>query len=209
MATSSHSRLDPLDGQRFRLLGGAHWRHLLRAGLGGGELAWTLRRLGSGELFLAATRDGLCRVHLAEVANVEALIAESLGGELEAEAVRHADGLLAPFARRLEAWLEAPAEVELDLPVDAAGTDFQREVWKALTLIPLGEVRSYKDVAVALGRAAASRAVGGACGANPVPFVVPCHRVVGSDGRMTGFGLGVEMKERLLGAEAGIRTLPL
>ena len=201
---------DALDEGRFRVLGGASWRHRLRAALGGDEVAWTVRRLpGQGELFVAATRDGLCRVHLGRVDDVEAELRRGFGEGDRPRSVRHRDQLLAPFVDRLAEWLADPGGVELDLPVDAAGTEFQREVWKALTAIPAGEVRSYKEVAVAMGRESASRAVGGACGANPVPFVVPCHRVVGSGGKLTGFGLGVSVKQRLLAAESGVRSLPL
>lgn len=201
---------DSLDAGRFRLLGDSQWRGRLRDRLGDRQVAWTARRLdGWGELFLAATRDGLCRVTLGDLADVEADLAATFGEDGAPESVRREDELLAPLADRIADFLADPLGVELDLPVDAAGTDFQREVWLALTRIPAGAVESYGDVATALGRPGGARAVGGACGANPVPFVVPCHRVVGSSGKLTGFGLGVELKERLLQAESGTQMLPL
>ena len=89
---------------------------------------------------------------------------------------------------------------ELDL--DAPGTDFQRSVWAAVAAIPYGETASYADVALAAGRPRASRAVGAANGANPLPIVVPCHRVVGADGSLTGFAGGLEAKRWLLAHEA-------
>ncbi|HSR68255.1 MAG TPA: methylated-DNA--[protein]-cysteine S-methyltransferase [Acidobacteriota bacterium] len=88
-----------------------------------------------------------------------------------------------------------------NLPLKLRGTDFQKQVWTALCEIPYGETRSYAQIARAIGRPSAVRAVGAANGANPIPIVVPCHRVVGSDGSMTGFGGGVETKVRLLSLE--------
>lgn len=87
------------------------------------------------------------------------------------------------------------------LPLDIRGTPFQLSVWRALRDIPYGEVRSYGQLAAAIGRPAAVRAVGAANGANPVPIVVPCHRVIGADGRLVGFGGGIEWKLRLLAIE--------
>ncbi len=96
-----------------------------------------------------------------------------------------------------------------DLALAPEGTTFQREVWTALTTIPYGETVSYGELARHLGRPAASRAVGAANGRNSIPIVIPCHRVVGADGSLTGFGGGLVIKRRLLELEAGIRqTLP-
>ena len=81
------------------------------------------------------------------------------------------------------------------------GTDFQRDVWKALRAIPYGEVRTYGQIAAALGRPNAARAVGAACGANPVPVIVPCHRVVAAGGGLGGFSGGLHWKKRLLHLE--------
>jgi AraC family transcriptional regulator of adaptative response/methylated-DNA-[protein]-cysteine methyltransferase len=86
-------------------------------------------------------------------------------------------------------------------PIDVRATAFQQRVWKALQAIPRGETRSYSEIAVQLGAPTASRAVASACGANPVAVVVPCHRVVGKDGSMTGYHWGVERKRKLLEAE--------
>lgn len=83
----------------------------------------------------------------------------------------------------------------------SSGTSFQQKVWRALTKIPFGQTRSYAWVAQKIGKPKASRAVGAACGANPVPVVIPCHRVVASDGSLGGFGGGLPMKRRLLAVE--------
>ena len=87
---------------------------------------------------------------------------------------------------------------EFDLPLAPAGTPFQLKVWKALTEIPFGSTWSYKDLALRIGDPKAVRAVGAANGRNPLPIVVPCHRVIGSDGRMVGFGGGLPVKQFLL-----------
>ena len=88
-----------------------------------------------------------------------------------------------------------------DLPLAPTGTTFQRKVLEALQAIPYGETRSYKEVATAIGKPRAVRAVGAANGRNPIPIIIPCHRVIGSDGSLTGFGGGLEVKRRLLALE--------
>ena len=111
----------------------------------------------------------------------------------------------APFREaiaQLEAYF-AGALRRFDLPLAPEGTPFQREVWSALTAIPYGETVSYGELARRLGRPAASRAVGAANGQNPIPIVIPCHRVIGADGSLTGFGGGLAIKRRLLDLEAG------
>ena len=90
---------------------------------------------------------------------------------------------------------------EFSLHLDVRGTEFQRSVWAELPKIPYGETRSYGDIARAIDRPRAVRAVGAANGANPLPLVLPCHRVIASDGRLQGFGGGIELKSRLLAME--------
>jgi methylated-DNA-[protein]-cysteine S-methyltransferase len=94
-----------------------------------------------------------------------------------------------------------------NLPLDMRGTPFQKNVWEALLAIPFGETRSYGDLAKQLGTPSASRAVGAANGRNPISIVVPCHRVIGSSGKLTGFAGGLETKAHLLGLEGGDQTL--
>ncbi|MDR2698180.1 MAG: methylated-DNA--[protein]-cysteine S-methyltransferase [Candidatus Methanoplasma sp.] len=93
---------------------------------------------------------------------------------------------------------------DFDLPLKIEGTDFQKSVWNELRKIPYGETASYKDIAEGIGRPNASRAVGSACGANPIPLIIPCHRVITSDGGLGGFGGGLALKRRLMDIE-GIR----
>jgi O-6-methylguanine DNA methyltransferase len=90
---------------------------------------------------------------------------------------------------------------EFDIPLDLRGTEFQQQVWSAVLEIPYAETRTYQDVARSVGRPRASRAVGGAVSANPVPLVVPCHRVVAAAGKLGGFGGGLDLKARLLAME--------
>lgn len=92
-----------------------------------------------------------------------------------------------------------------DLPLSPYGTDFRREVWNMLHTVPYGATASYGDIARALGRSAAVRAVAAAIAANPVSIFIPCHRIVGAGGAMTGYAGSVEAKRLLLGLEAGIR----
>ncbi len=96
--------------------------------------------------------------------------------------------------------------IRLDFALAPAGTAFQQAVWHQLLAIPFGETRTYADVAAAVGRPAAARAVGGAVGRNPCAIVIPCHRVVGADGSLTGFASGLDLKARLLDHEAAYRT---
>lgn len=104
--------------------------------------------------------------------------------------------------RQLDAYF-AGELTEFDLPLRLAGTPFQQSVWAELLKIPYGETRSYGELAEQLGKPGASRAVGLANGKNPVSIVVPCHRVIGASGSLTGYGGGVDRKQRLLAFENG------
>ncbi|MGR6838795.1 methylated-DNA--[protein]-cysteine S-methyltransferase [Aliivibrio wodanis] len=91
---------------------------------------------------------------------------------------------------------------EFSIPLAANGTEFQNKVWKALTAIPYGETWCYKDLAIAVGNPKASQAVGGANGKNPISIIVPCHRVIGKNGSLTGYAGGIDIKQALLELEA-------
>ena len=95
---------------------------------------------------------------------------------------------------------------DFDLPLAPAGTDFQRSVWQALCAIPYGQTRTYGDIACAIGRPTAARAVGAAAGRNPIWIVIPCHRCVGKDGALTGYAGGLWRKEKLLALEKSLLT---
>jgi methylated-DNA-[protein]-cysteine S-methyltransferase len=108
--------------------------------------------------------------------------------------------ILAETARQLREYF-AGTRTRFDLPLDFRGTDFQKSVWAALLTIPAGETRSYAEIAQQVGRPAACRAVGAANGKNPLSIIAPCHRVIGSDGSLTGFAGGLEGKKYLLELE--------
>ena len=109
----------------------------------------------------------------------------------------------APFkevSRQLKAYFAGNLH-RFDLPLAANGTDFQKRVWKALCDVPYGETVSYGEIAKAIGKPTASRAVGMANGRNPISIIVPCHRIIGSSGKLVGYGGGLERKTRLLQLE--------
>ncbi|MFI6349970.1 methylated-DNA--[protein]-cysteine S-methyltransferase [Streptomyces sp. NPDC050560] len=107
-----------------------------------------------------------------------------------------------PAVRQLDGYFAGELR-EFDLPLHMDGTPFQRSVWAGLTRIPYGETRSYGELAEELGRPTAVRAVGLANGRNPISIIVPCHRVIGADGSLTGYGGGIDRKRRLLEFERG------
>ncbi len=123
---------------------------------------------------------------------------------------------VADLERDDDAFVEAAGQLEayfagrlrrFDLPLAPRGTEFQQRVWMGLRDIPYGETRSYGQLAATLGTPSASRAVGMANGRNPLSIIVPCHRVIGADGSLTGFGGGIERKRYLLELEQGTQTL--
>jgi O-6-methylguanine DNA methyltransferase len=135
----------------------------------------------------------------------EAIVAIDLkaGERSDAEraGTRHRD-----FERQLIEYLEGKRRV-FELPLRLEGSDFQKEVWEAVSHIPYGQTASYGEIAHLMGKPKASRAVGAANGANPIPIVIPCHRVIGSDGSLTGYGGGLALKSRFLALE-GILPAP-
>lgn len=133
-------------------------------------------------------RDGaLAAVYMAQHAHAPGI--ETLG--------KPVDDALPEATRQLREYF-AGERTTFDLPLNPAGTEFQHQVWAALREIPYGETRTYGQLAAALGKPHASRAVGMANGRNPISIVVPCHRVVGASGKLTGFAGGVERKDYLL-----------
>jgi methylated-DNA-[protein]-cysteine S-methyltransferase len=116
-----------------------------------------------------------------------------------------------PFARvraQLEEYFDGRRQ-SFDIPLKPAGSPFELAVWRALVEIPYGETLSYGELAARIGRPEAPRAVGAANGRNPIAVIVPCHRVIGADGSLTGYGGGLERKRLLLELEAGVLALPL
>jgi methylated-DNA-[protein]-cysteine S-methyltransferase len=127
--------------------------------------------------------------------------------------IRHAehwqrdDDGFSEVAKQLDAYFAGDLR-EFDLPLTLDGTDFQNQVWRNLATIPYGQTASYGEMARKAGRPKASRAVGAANGANPLPIVLPCHRVIGSTGALTGFGGGMDAKKFLLNLEGALPDSP-
>jgi O-6-methylguanine DNA methyltransferase len=110
-------------------------------------------------------------------------------------------GLVALALDQIAEYLDGKRR-DFDLPLDLRGTEFQCRMWAAVAAIPYGQTRTYADIARAIGNSKAVRAVGAANGANPLPLVVPCHRVIGSNGSLTGYGGGLDVKHKLLEMES-------
>ena len=153
----------------------------------------TVDHTALGPLTLVATDDHLSGLYFA----THARRPEDLGELVELDA---APPVLRAAHEQLTEYL-AGERTAFDLPVRATGTPFQHEVWRMLGQIPYGQTWSYGQLAAALGKPGASRAVGLANGRNPVSIVVPCHRVIGADGSITGYGGGVAAKQTLLDLE--------
>lgn len=119
-----------------------------------------------------------------------------------AEAVVSATPLLSEAFRQLHAWLAGEREI-FELPLAPHGSDFMQRVWQELCRIPYGATASYGAVATAVGSPKGARAVGLACNRNPIPIIIPCHRVIGSSGKLVGYGGGLAIKEKLLALERG------
>ena len=189
-------------GSTSRLYESAH-THLgmtpasYRAGGAGATITWTVTPSDLGPLLVAATDRGLCFIQLGDD---PATLERRLDDEFPAASLSRDDDALGPI---VDAVLQriagdpAPAAI----PLDITGTAFQRRVWEALRDIPYGEVRTYGEIAEEIGSPRAVRAVGTACGANPVGLVIPCHRVVPKSGGVGNYGFGPERKRVLLGRE--------
>ena len=161
------------------------------------EIKFTTGDSPLGNVLVAATDKGVCTVSLRES---EAGAEESLRARFPRAEIRRDDPSLKPALNSVLARI-AGRKLDDALPLDLQGTDFQREVWNQLLAIPPGSTRSYLDVAQAIKRPKATRAVAQACGANPVAVVVPCHRVVMSDGSIGGYSGLPGVKKALLAAE--------
>jgi AraC family transcriptional regulator of adaptative response/methylated-DNA-[protein]-cysteine methyltransferase len=146
-----------------------------------------------GPLLIAATDKGICRLTFKE--DESALRRRFPNADIQPD-----DGTIAPWAKAALKAIRTPSQAA-EVPIDVRGTAFQEAVWQELRKIPLGETRSYADIAKAVGQPGAVRAVGTANGSNPVSVLVPCHRVIRSDGSLGGYGGGLENKKKLLAAE--------
>jgi AraC family transcriptional regulator, regulatory protein of adaptative response / methylated-DNA-[protein]-cysteine methyltransferase len=159
----------------------------------GAVIRWAVVPTSLGEMLVAATGKGICRLSFDEDD-------ASLSVRFPNAEILPADAAMAELAKGAVAAVENPARMP-DLPLDVAGTAFQEAVWQELRRIPAGETRSYADIAAAIGKPKAVRAAGSANGANNVAVLIPCHRVVRTDGTLGGYAYGLERKAKLLARE--------
>ena len=150
-----------------------------------------------GQLLVGVTERGICKLSLGDCA--DALIDDLASEFADAERIRDDDGV-GYWLEKIIAWLEG-WQPHLDLPLDLRATAFQLKVWAELQAIPVGETRSYSEIAAAIGQPAASRAVANACASNPVALVIPCHRIIRKDQSLGGYRWGIERKRALLDHE--------
>ncbi len=163
-----------------------------RDGGRGAVIRYVLADSPLGPLLIAATDKGICRLTFGEDEG-------ALRRKFPHAEIRSDDGTIAPWVEAALAQIERPSDHRL--PIDVRGTAFQEKVWAELRKIPLGQTRSYADIAAAVGSPGAVRAVGTANGSNPVSVLVPCHRVIRSNGSLGGYGGGLPNKAKLLKAE--------
>jgi AraC family transcriptional regulator of adaptative response/methylated-DNA-[protein]-cysteine methyltransferase len=168
-----------------------------RKGAPGVTIDYTIAESPLGQLLLAATPRGVCRVMIGDRATA---LERDLRDEYPRATVRRNDRILSPQVRTLLEHLRGESP-HADLALDVRATAFQWRVWRHLQAIPYGETRTYREVAAAIGKPSAIRAVARACATNPVALVVPCHRVIRTDGSMGGYRWGIPRKEKLLTAE--------
>jgi AraC family transcriptional regulator of adaptative response/methylated-DNA-[protein]-cysteine methyltransferase len=168
-----------------------------RAGGAGMTIRFSVGECSLGSILVAASEIGICAISLGD--DPDELLkwlqdrfpkADFIGGDRQFEKA----------VGQVIAFVERPA-IGLKLPLDVRGTAFQQRVWQKLTEIPIGTTRTYSDIAAALGQPKSTRAVGAACGANPIAVAIPCHRVISTDGSLCGYRWGLERKAKLLKSE--------
>jgi len=167
-----------------------------RAGGRDARIGYAIGSSSLGKILIAATERGLCSVILGDT---DAQLVRDLRAQFPQARIEEEPSLAPHLDEVLSQFTEHPAA--LDLPLDLRATAFQMRVWEALRRIPRGETRTYAEVAKSLGNPKAFRAVARACATNPVAVVIPCHRVIGSDGKLTGYRWGEQRKRKLLDLE--------
>lgn len=159
-----------------------------------------------GPLTIVASEQGVCHLHFGSIESIHStlrakLLKLGMSGEWQ-----ECSETLAQAKEQVDEYFNGSRQT-FDVPVDLHGTLFQKRVWNALREIQYGETQSYKQIAEAIGAPKAVRAIGGANNRNPVPIIIPCHRVIGSNGSMVGYGGGLDKKEKLLTHEGSIERL--
>ena len=171
-----------------------------RDGGRGETIRWTTFDSPLGQMLIAATSKGICRLTFDDRP-------ASLARQFPNATILQDDGGMRELVEGALAAIEHP-DAAPELPIDVAGTAFQEKVWRELRKIPLGETRSYAQIAAAIGQPTAVRAVGTANGDNHVAVLIPCHRVIRSDGSLGGYAGGLDRKRKLLAAEGHAPVSP-
>jgi AraC family transcriptional regulator, regulatory protein of adaptative response / methylated-DNA-[protein]-cysteine methyltransferase len=175
-----------------------------RHGGRGETIRFTTVETGLGWALVASTERGICMTALGDE---RAALEAELRRRFPAALIWPADAALTAWAERIVQFITRP-DAQPDLPLDIRGTAFQALVWRALQKIPPGRTRTYSEIAAALGRPSAVRAVAQACASNKLALLVPCHRVVRSDGELAGYRWGVERKRALIARERAAAAAP-
>lgn len=183
------------ESRRGRAISPSH----ARRGAEGLAIRYAVVPSALGPMLVAATDRGVCAIEFGES---EATLSRLARERYPRADLQPADAALARWAESVASLVAHPRTAP-DLPLDVQGTSFQRQVWKALQSLPPGTTTTYSALAARIGRPTAARAVARACATNPAAVVIPCHRVVGKDGNLTGYRWGVERKAALLEREAG------
>jgi AraC family transcriptional regulator, regulatory protein of adaptative response / methylated-DNA-[protein]-cysteine methyltransferase len=172
-----------------------------RKGGAGVHIRYTIAKAPVGRVLIATTERGVCAVELGET---DAEVEQSLRADFPSATIERDDEAHETWTRAVLSRIRQPGKhTSNQIPLDAKGTAFQQLVWAELQRIPIGERRSYSEVAESIGRPTATRAVARACATNRIAVVIPCHRVVRGDGELAGYKWGVDRKRTLLDEEAG------
>ena len=159
-----------------------------------------------GDMLAMASARGLCLLEFVDTRDLPRSIAQVQQARGSTQRAQEGEALLERTRQQLHEYFAGQRQ-HFDVPLDWVGTDFQQRVWQVLLTIPFGQTRSYAQQAAALGQANAVRAVAGANGQNKISILVPCHRVLGSDGGLTGYSGGLQRKQFLLALEAGQKPI--
>jgi O-6-methylguanine DNA methyltransferase len=161
----------------------------------GARISYASSETDIGKIWVASTNAGLCRVALPNES--QGSFWNWLNRRFSGSRVREDDAFNRKAIDQLQAYINDDLKI-FDIDCDVRGTPFQKDVLEQISKIPFGELVSYGDIAKNIGKPIARRAVGAATGSNPISLIIPCHRVVGADGRLVGYGGGLPLKERLL-----------
>ena len=170
----------------------------------GAEISYTIVDSPFGRMLVAVTARGICALSMHESDEWQE---SELRRDFREAKIARDDGAARPAVEAVLRYLRGET-ARCDVPLEVSGTPFQLSVWRELCAIPEGATRSYGEIAARIGRPSAARAVGHANGSNPVSILIPCHRAIGADGKLTGYRWGLEIKKKLLAFEHA-RTMGL